>query len=70
MPDEYKEERLKPRTPASYRIDVEGYPDEGWSECLGGMKIKKRKRADQSCVTTLVGRMREHTELAGVLNTL
>ena len=34
------------------------------------MRITSRKRADQTTVTTLVGRVRDQAELTGVLNSL
>jgi hypothetical protein len=55
---------------ASYRIEVEGYVDESWSDSLGGMRVTTRKREDQSTVTTLVGQVRDQAELRGVLNSL
>jgi len=70
MPDKHQKEHLRLWTPARYRIDVEGFLDESWSERLGGMQIKTRNREDQSWVTTLVGRVRDQAELAGILNSL
>jgi hypothetical protein len=61
---------LKLWTPSTYHIEVEGYLDESWSDHLAGMRIKTRKRADQSTVTTLVGRIRDQSALAGLLNSL
>ena len=63
-------EHLKLWTPAIYRIEVEGHLDESWSDRLGGMRITTRKRADQSTVTTLTGRLRDQAELQGILNSL
>jgi hypothetical protein len=63
-------EHLKLWTPATYRIEVEGYLDESWSERLAGMRITTRTRADQTTVTTLVGELRDQAELTGVLNSL
>lgn len=70
MPDDYTEKHLKLWTPATYCIEVEGHLDESWSDRLGGMLIKTRKRADQSTVTTLTGRLRDQAELTGVLKSL
>ncbi len=61
---------IKLRTPATYRIEVEGYLAESWSDRLAGMRITARKRLDQTTVTTLVGRLRDQAELSGVLNCL
>ena len=56
--------------PADDRIEVEGHLDESWSERLAAMRIATRKRADQSSVTTLIGRLRDQAQLSGVLNSL
>ena len=70
MPEDFNGKQIKLRTPATYRIEVAGALDESWSDRLEGMIIKTRKRADQSTVTTLAGRMIDQAELAGVLNSL
>ncbi|MFC1821986.1 hypothetical protein ACFL9T_04710 [Thermodesulfobacteriota bacterium] len=70
MPKDLKGKNLKLWTPASYLIEVEGYMDESWSDRFAGMHITIRKRADQSTVSTLVGRIRDQAELAGLLNNL
>ncbi len=56
--------------PGNYRIRVQGALDESWSERLGGMYITTNRQVDQKMVTTLVGRMQDQAELAGVLNTI
>ena len=61
---------LKLRTPATYRIEVEGRLQESWSGSLGGMRIASRIRKDHTVVTTLVGRLHDQGELTGVLNNL
>ena len=53
-----------------YRIRVQGFLDESWSERLGGLRITTSKIGDQKPVSVLVGQLRDQTELAGVLNTL
>ncbi len=70
MPDDCTGKHLKLWTPATYCIEVEGHLDDSWSDRLAGMRISSRKRADQSSITTLTGRMRDQAELAGVLNSL
>ncbi len=70
MSDDYNGKHLKLWTPATYRIEVEGLLDESWSERLAGMRISSCKRADQTTITTLIGRMRDQAELTGVLNSL
>jgi hypothetical protein len=61
---------LKLWTPATYSIKVQGYLDENRSDFLGGMTITATSQEDKGVVTTLVGRIRDQAELAGVLNTL
>ena len=65
-----KQSRIKLWTPATYRIEVEGQLAESWSDRLAGMRITTRNKADQSFVTTLIGRLRDQAELSGVLNSL
>jgi hypothetical protein len=57
-------------TPATYRIEVEGHLDASRSDRLAGMQITSRERADQTTVSTLIGRLRDQAELSGVLNSL
>ena len=70
MPGEFDGKHLKLWTPATYRIEVEGIIDENWTDSLAGMRISSRKRADQSTVTTLTGRLKDQAMLTGVLNGL
>ncbi|MEN8808926.1 MAG: hypothetical protein ABF291_15725 [Desulfobacterales bacterium] len=70
MPGEYDGKHLKLWTQATYRIEVEGVIDEIWADSLAGMRISSRKRADQSTVTTLTGRLKDQAMLTGVLNGL
>jgi hypothetical protein len=68
--DNSNEKQIKLWTPATYRIEVDGHLDESWSNRLAGMRITTRKRADQTAVTTLIGRLRDQAQLSGVLNSL
>ena len=70
MPNPHDGKHLKLWAPATYRIEIEGNLDESWSDRLAGMRITRRKRADQTTVTTLVGRVRDQAELTGVLHSL
>ena len=63
-------EHLRPWAATYYRIEVEGYLEESWSDCIAGMQISYRKRADQSTITCLSGPVMDQAELAGVLNGL
>jgi hypothetical protein len=56
--------------PGNYRIRVQGFLDENWSERLGGMYLTINHREDRGTLATLVGRLQDQAELAGVLNTL
>ena len=70
MTDPSKKKNIKLWTPATYRIEVEGYLAESYSDRLAGMRITARQRADRTTVSTLVGRLRDQAELSGVLNNL
>ena len=56
--------------PGNYRIRVQGFLDETWSERLAGMTITKISQGSQARVTMLVGLLKDQAELSGVLNTL
>ena len=56
--------------PATYRISVLGRIDPTWSDRLEGMAIGRATVEAGPPVTTLEGDLRDHTALAGVLNTL
>jgi hypothetical protein len=57
--------------PGNYRIRVQGFLDESWSERLGGLRISACSLKDQEgLVTELVGQVRDQAELTGVLNAL
>jgi len=56
--------------PGNYRIRIQGYLDESWSERLGGLRITSSRLKDKRSITELVGQVRDQAELAGVLNTL
>jgi hypothetical protein len=56
--------------PGDYRIRVQGFLDESWSERVGGLRITTSSVKDQGPVTELSGQMRDQAELAGVLDTL
>jgi hypothetical protein len=56
--------------PGDYRIRVQGFLDESWSERVGGLRITTSSQGDQGPVTALVGQVCDQAELAGVLNSL
>jgi hypothetical protein len=70
MPQLEKRKRYTFDRPGKYRIRVEGFIDESWSERLGGMRITTSSGEDQKTVTTIEGQIVDQSALAGVLNTL
>jgi hypothetical protein len=56
--------------PGKYRIRVQGSLDESWSERLAGMRVTSSNPKEQGPVTMLVGQLRDHAELARLLNSL
>ena len=70
MTDLYDGKRLKLWTPATYRIEVEGEAGGSIFRDMSQMCITTNRRKDQSVKTTLVCRIRDQAELAGLLNTL
>ena len=70
MTQNSNEKHIRLWTPATYRIEVEGHLDASRSDWLAGMRITSRERADQTTVSTLIGRLRDQAELSGVLNSL
>lgn len=62
-------QRLHPDQPAFYRIQVQGYLGQHWSESMAGLTISVTGERDQS-VTTLYGEVLDQAALMGVLNGL
>jgi hypothetical protein len=62
--------RVSLGTPAVYRIAVHGRLDESLSDRLGGLRISASPLDDETCITTLEGRLTDQAELVGVLNSL
>jgi hypothetical protein len=69
MPKSESRKRFTFDRSGNYRIRVQGFLDESWSERLGGMSISTGSPGNQASVTSLVGLLRDQAELAGVLNT-
>jgi hypothetical protein len=65
-----KKKRLKIEDSATYRISVQGYLDDNWSDQLAEMTITIDTKDDQAPISTLLGRTRDQAELVGVLNAL
>lgn len=70
MPKIEEKRPLKPWSPATYRIEIDGFLEEGWAENYTGMRIITRKRKDHSHITSLTGCLRDQSELLGVLNSI
>ncbi len=70
MPTPIGPRDIKFRGPATYRILVQGTLSEHWCDRLAGLKITTACCGDAASRTTLVGAIRDQTELAGVLETL
>ena len=70
MPDENADTFIKYEYPGTYRIEVQGVLDEAWSDRLAGMHVVTDKARADFPVTILVGRLRDQTQLSGVLNIL
>ena len=70
MTDFESDERLRPWSPATYEIEVEGPLSESGSDGFPGMRITSRRRADQTTVTRLSGRVEDQSALTGLLNGL
>ena len=57
-------------TPGVYRIGVQGFLDESWSDRMNGVDIRVQELPDEAPVTVLIGHFVDQAALAGVLNTL
>lgn len=65
-----KRERLKMDDPATYLICVQGCLEEIWADRFAGMTIEMDLKNQQVPVSILRGRIRDQSELLGVLNGL
>jgi hypothetical protein len=57
-------------TPAKYRVRVQGYLDNTWSDELGGMTLTNHFGSSQPMITVLTGQVMDQADLYGVLNRL
>ena len=55
---------------AIYKIRIQGYLHESWSDRMGGVTIRVESRPDGVPVSVLTGQFQDQAALAGVLNTL
>jgi len=58
------------KTPAIYRIRVQGKLDSKWSGLLENMNITEVKKPDGEIESILVGRLEDQAALSGILNSL
>lgn len=70
MPDNNNTGHVRPWAPATYRIEIEGFLENSWSDRFGGLRITSRKRADSTVITILTGRVMDQSELSGILTGL
>jgi hypothetical protein len=61
---------LNIKSPAIYRIRVQGNLDLKWSDSLGGLQITVKQKAGAAPESLLVGKLEDQAALSGVLNTL
>jgi hypothetical protein len=66
MPEPLKPLRLD--QPATYQIIVQGRLDGGWADGFSGMHINIQKDTGGRIFTNLTGRVRDQTELHGLLS--
>lgn len=65
-----KKQRLKMEDAATYLIRVQGCLDEVWSDRLANMTITLDVTNEKAPVSLLHGKIRDQSELLGVLNGL
>ncbi|WP_300455679.1 hypothetical protein [Desulfobacula sp.] len=70
MTDKLQRKRLTIDSAVTYRIKIQGCLEEIWSDRLAGMQITMNIQVYQDPVTTLVGQVKDQSELIGVLNGL
>ena len=58
------------KRPAIYQIKIQGDLGENWSDKLGGMQVTVERRNKKKPVSILIGKVRDQSALAGILNAL
>ncbi len=56
--------------PASYTISIQGSLSEELLSYFEGIKVKSEKKSDTAIITTLECRIKDQSELSGIINTL
>jgi hypothetical protein len=64
------QEGLTHDSTAIYKIRIQGYLHENWSDRMGGVAIQTENRPGGMPVTVLTGQFQDQAALAGVLSTL
>ncbi|MCB0000919.1 MAG: hypothetical protein KDI07_00670 [Anaerolineae bacterium] len=66
----YSRQGLTVDSAAAYRIRIQGFLDESWSDRMNGVAIHIQSRPKETPVTVLTGEFQDQAALSGVLNTL
>ncbi len=70
MAESGQNKRLKVNDPASYKICVQGYLEDVWSDRLADMAITISDKREKAPESILIGKVKDQAELIGVLNGL
>ena len=70
MSGSLQKDRVKFEKPGTYKVVVQGILGEEWSDRLAGMRLTTNYSEDEASATTLIGHLRDQTQLNGVLNSL
>lgn len=62
--------RLTIDSSATYKIHIQGYLDESWSEFMGGATIRVQDQPNGPQITEVTGEFRDQAALAGALGLL
>jgi hypothetical protein len=69
MSGSLQKDRIKFEKSGTYKIVVQGILGEEWSDRLSGMCLTSN-HPEEAPATTLIGHLRDQTQLNGVLNSL
>lgn len=64
------DQRLTVDSSATYKLRVQGYLDESWSEYMGGAAIRAQSWPHKPQVTEVTGEFQDQAALAGALGLL
>jgi hypothetical protein len=64
------DQRLTVDSSATYKVRIQGYLDESWSEFMGDATIRVQSRPNESQITEVTGEFRDQAALAGALGLL